>query len=232
MRHDQPVLDVEKPGPLAQRETDVRSTDLRAFRDVQSAGDPVRMQRWRPVEVEAADELHKVEAVTLDFPCTEVSAPTGGGFGDVVSRSFLDLFDRQEYQDTAVRSLAAPRSATRSSGLKMIAALGPEGVQVLPQVEASVATFSRDSMFADRPRIDAIEWIARHDRRKAAALANGLLLDERWGAQGRFRRLVLFLKSLGKDAAPATDGLKRAAADKRNARLAATAANLLKSLAP
>ena len=78
----------------------------------------------------------------------------------------LDLFDRQEYQDTAVRSLAAPRSATRSSGLKMIAALGPEGVQVLPQVEASVATFSRDSMFADRPRIDAIEWIARHDRRR------------------------------------------------------------------
>ena len=64
MRHDQPVLDVEKPGPLAQRETDVRSADLRAFRDVQSAGDPVRMQRWRPVEVEAADELHKVEAVT------------------------------------------------------------------------------------------------------------------------------------------------------------------------
>ena len=151
---------------------------------------------------------------------------------DAIGGLPLDLFDRQEYQDTAVRSLAAPRSATRSSGLKMIAALGPEGVQVLPQVEASVATFSRDSMFADRPRIDAIEWIARHDRRKAAALANGLLLDERWGAQGRFRRLVLFLKSLGKDAAPATDGLKRAAADKRNARLAATAANLLKSLAP
>ena len=131
---------------------------------------------------------------------------------DAVSGLPLDFFDREQYLATALKALAAPRSETRSSGMKMLGVLGPDARTALPQVEASIATYSQDSMFADRPRIEAIIWISRFDRRRAAAFANGLLLEERWGASGRYAKLVPFLGTLGKDAAPATEGLKRAAA--------------------
>lgn len=120
----------------------------------------------------------------------------------------VKFFDSQEYLATAIRSLGAPRASTRSSGIAMLGKLGEDGKIALSAVEASVATYAQDSMFADNPRIEAIRWIARFDKRKAAALAGGLLQEERWGASSRYRRLLPILESLGEEAAAASDGLK------------------------
>jgi hypothetical protein len=120
----------------------------------------------------------------------------------------VKFFDSQEYLATAIRSLGAPRANTRSSGIAMLGKLGDDGKSALSVVEASVATYAQDSMFADNPRIEAIRWIARFDKRKAATLAGGLLQEERWGASSRYRRLLPILESLGEEAAAASDGLK------------------------
>ena len=149
---------------------------------------------------------------------------------DAISHMPVKFFDRDTYIATAVKSLGAPRSATRSSAIKMLHAAGPASKPVLPKVEASIKTLSNDSMFADRPRIDAIQWISKYDKRKAAALANDLMLEERWGAKGRYQKLVPFLQKLGPDAAPAKAGLRRAAADKRNKPLANMATSILEKL--
>ena len=149
---------------------------------------------------------------------------------DAISNLPVKHFGKEEYLTTAVNALEAPRSATRTSAVKMLTVLGPDGKKALPQVERSVATFSQDSMFADRPRFEAIVWISRYDRKKAAKLANGLLLEERWGAKGRYAMLVPFLQKLGRDAAPAKAGLERAAADKRNKNTAAKARQILNTL--
>ena len=127
---------------------------------------------------------------------------------EAISDMPVKFFDSQQYLATAVHSLSAPRSTTRSSAIAMIGRLGDDGKKALPQVEVSIGTLAQDSMFADKPRIEAIIWIARFDKQKAATLANGLLLEERWGSSGRYLRLLPFLESLGADAAPATEGLR------------------------
>lgn len=141
---------------------------------------------------------------------------------EAISGLPVKFFDSQEYLATAIRSLSAPRASTRSSGIAMLGKLGDDGKIALSAVEASVATYAQDSMFADNPRIEAIRWIARFDKRKAAALAGGLLQEERWGASSRYRRLLPILESLGEEASAASEGLKVVAAktaekDKRDA---------------
>ena len=127
---------------------------------------------------------------------------------EAISDMPVKFFDSRQYLATAVHSLTAPRSTTRSSAIAMIGRLGDDGKKALPQVEASIGTLAQDSMFADKTRIEAIIWIARFDKHKAVTLANKLLLEERWGASGRYLRLLPFLESLGADAAPATEGLR------------------------
>ena len=149
---------------------------------------------------------------------------------EAISGMPVKFFDPEQYLATALRSLGAPRSETRSSAVKMLAAIGPDSKKAMPQVEASIATYSQDSMFADRPRIEAIVWISRYDRLKAATLANGLLMEDRWGASGRYRKLVPFLLTLGNDASPATQGLTRAAAQPKDKGSAAKARQILNRL--
>jgi HEAT repeats len=153
---------------------------------------------------------------------------------DAISGMPVRIFDPEAYMATALKSLSAPRSKTRSGGIKMLGLLGAPARKVMSEVEASVGTLSQDTMFADRPRIEAIVWISRYDRKKAAALANSLLLEERWGAAGRQGKLVAFLGKIGKDAAPAAEGLKHVAArngpkDKANATRARKILALLNS---
>lgn len=149
---------------------------------------------------------------------------------DAIQAMPVKFFDPSQYLATAVVSLKAPRSATRSSAIAMIGSLGPDGKKALPQVEASVATYSQDSMFCDRPRIEAIIWISKFDRRKAATLAAGLLKEERWGAAGRYARILPFLQSLGPDAAPAADALRDVSKQTRDKASAVKAQKILTNL--
>ena len=151
---------------------------------------------------------------------------------EAISAMPVKYFDPPQYLSTAVHSLAAPRSSTRSSAIYMIGRLGDGGKAALPQVEASIKTLAQDSMFADKPRIEAIVWIGRFDKRKAATLANGLLLEDRWGSAGRYQRILPFLESLGPDAAPAAEGLRAVTEDKnpKNKVHAAKAARILNKL--
>lgn len=151
---------------------------------------------------------------------------------DAISGFPVTAFAPDEYLTTAASALRAPRSETRSGAIRMIELLGPAGKNVLPQVEMSVSTLSQDSMFADRPRTEAIIWIARFDQAKAATLAGGMLKEERWGAAGRFRRLLPFLNSLGRNAAPAADGLRAVASQTHEPAAAASARKILANLAP
>ncbi len=149
---------------------------------------------------------------------------------DAIGGLPLDAFDRKAYLATAVRSLKAPRSATRVSAIHMLDILGDGANEASPAAEASVATLSQDSMFADRPRVAAIKWLSKTDRKKAATLANELLLERRWGAASRYRLLLPFLESLGADAAPAKSGLQAVVAAKRDPGSVAKAGRILKNL--
>ena len=151
---------------------------------------------------------------------------------EAISAMPVNYFEPQPYLVTAVRSLAAPRSSTRSSAVAMIGRLGDEGKAALPEVEKSIGTLAQDSMFADKPRIEAIVWIGRFDKRKAATLANELLLEDRWGSAGRYQRILPFLESLGQGAAPAAEGLRSIVSDPnpKNKAHAARAARILNKL--
>ncbi|MEX1115821.1 MAG: HEAT repeat domain-containing protein [Akkermansiaceae bacterium] len=203
------------------------------------AGKLVRLLQSDPefwVRCGAASALQAIK-----FEATAPAVLTAAGDPDpwvaaaavaAISEMPLKFFDSRQYLATAVHSLTAPRSTTRSSAIAMIGRIGADGKKALPQVEASIGTMAQDSMFADKPRIDAIIWISRFDKPKSAKLANGLLLEERWGAAGRYQRLLPFLETLGADAAPAAEGLRAVTkkSGSKNKPHAARAAKILAKL--
>lgn len=146
-----------------------------------------------------------------------------------ISKLPLQSFKPNDYLKVAAIALKAPQSQTRESGVKMVEKADRQGAFAIDAIEASIGTLSHDSMFADRPRVAGIKWIAKFDKRKAASLANDLLMENRWGHANRCAKLLPFLKTLKRDAAPARESLTRIANDPKH-KHAAQAKTILNSL--